>query len=89
MFPFIGAQPANANVMKRLALAFLSLYKAVLSPYMPGQCRFTPTCSEYAAEAIRTRGVIKGSYLTTKRLARCQPWRAGGFDPVPGPSPRT
>lgn len=70
--------------MKRLALAFLSLYKAVISPYMPGQCRFTPTCSEYAADAITSHGAFKGSYLTVKRLARCHPWRAGGYDPVPG-----
>lgn len=70
--------------MKRLALAFLSLYKATISPYMPGQCRYTPTCSEYAADAITSHGAFKGSYLTVKRLARCHPWRAGGYDPVPG-----
>jgi putative membrane protein insertion efficiency factor len=58
-------------------------YKRVVSPFMPAACRFHPTCSEYAAEAVEVHGVIKGSALAAGRLMRCNPWSIGGFDPVP------
>lgn len=59
-------------------------YKRFVSPFMPPACRFRPTCSEYAAEAVERHGVVRGSALAAVRLLRCHPWSAGGFDPVPG-----
>lgn len=68
--------------MKYLVLSFLQLYKAFLSPFLPPSCRFTPTCSEYAMQAVEKRGVIRGTWLAAKRILRCQPFCKGGFDPV-------
>lgn len=67
----------------RLALVLLRGYKLIISPLFTGSCRFLPSCSDYAAEAIRLYGVPHGSWLAAKRLARCQPFCAGGHDPVP------
>jgi putative membrane protein insertion efficiency factor len=61
----------------------LRAYKRLLSPVLPPACRFHPTCSEYAAEAIEIHGALKGSALAASRLLRCNPWSDGGFDPVP------
>jgi uncharacterized protein len=61
----------------------IKLYQWILSPYIGNQCRFMPTCSSYAIEAYTKYGVIKGTYLSAKRIARCHPWHAGGHDPVP------
>ena len=58
-------------------------YKRRVSPFMPPACRFQPTCSEYAAEAIEVHGALKGGALAAIRLVRCNPWSAGGVDPVP------
>ncbi|MBM3958763.1 MAG: membrane protein insertion efficiency factor YidD [SAR202 cluster bacterium] len=69
--------------MKQTILTLLRLYKAAISPYWPGACRYEPTCSAYATEAVSTHGGLKGSWLAIKRVARCAPWGAGGFDPVP------
>lgn len=68
--------------MKAIALGLIRLYKAAISPYMPGQCRFTPTCSEYAAEAVQAYGVLKGSSMALRRLSRCRPGVEGGYDPA-------
>jgi len=54
-----------------------------LSPWWGGQCRFTPTCSEYAMDAIREHGSLRGSWLAMRRVTKCHPWHHGGFDPVP------
>lgn len=69
--------------MKRLLLAMVRGYRLVLSPWWGRQCRFTPTCSEYALEAIERHGAIRGPWLALRRILRCHPWHAGGFDPVP------
>ncbi|HRR57374.1 MAG TPA: membrane protein insertion efficiency factor YidD [Acidobacteriota bacterium] len=61
----------------------LRLYQMVISPWLPPSCRFVPSCSEYAWEAINCHGVMKGSWLAVRRLLRCHPLRPGGFDPVP------
>ena len=66
-----------------LVAAALRGYKRVLSPLLPPACRFHPTCSAYAAEAIERHGLARGGLLAAWRLLRCQPWSAGGFDPVP------
>jgi putative membrane protein insertion efficiency factor len=63
-------------------IAVLRIYKRFVSPALPSACRFAPTCSEYAVEAVRRHGVARGAWLTSKRLARCHPFHAGGFDPV-------
>lgn len=68
--------------MKTLALGLLRGYKLFLSPLFPPSCRFTPTCSEYAAEAIGKYGFLRGSGLGLKRIARCHPFSQGGSDPV-------
>jgi hypothetical protein len=58
-------------------------YKACISPFTPASCRFTPTCSQYALEALKKHGPIKGLWLSIKRIARCHPWGGNGYDPVP------
>ena len=69
--------------MRRILIFLISCYKAVLSPFMGNNCRFYPSCSSYAIEAIESHGAIKGSYLALKRLSKCHPWHEGGIDPVP------
>ncbi|MHB1240055.1 MAG: membrane protein insertion efficiency factor YidD [Gammaproteobacteria bacterium] len=69
--------------MQRLLIALLRAYRYALSPYIGMHCRFTPTCSEYAMDAIQRHGVGTGCTIAARRLLRCHPWHAGGFDPVP------
>ena len=69
--------------MRGLLIRLLRGYKNWLSPLLPSACRFYPTCSEYAREAIEKYGVARGAWLATKRLCRCHPLNPGGFDPVP------
>ena len=68
--------------MKFAVLSLLELYKAFVSPFLPPACRFEPTCSEYARQAIEKYGAMKGSWLGLKRILRCQPFSKGGYDPV-------
>lgn len=69
--------------MARLIIGLIKLYQYCLSPYFGQQCRFAPTCSCYAQEALTRHGAVRGAWLTLKRLLRCHPWHPGGFDPVP------
>jgi putative membrane protein insertion efficiency factor len=69
--------------VKAVALALIRLYQVTLSPLFGTRCRFHPTCSAYAQEAIAKYGVMKGTYLGTRRLLRCHPFHEGGVDPVP------
>jgi putative membrane protein insertion efficiency factor len=69
--------------VKRAVLAALRFYKARVSPLLPPSCRYTPTCSEYAYQAVERHGVVRGSWLAAKRVARCHPLAKGGYDPVP------
>lgn len=70
-------------MLKSLLLALVGCYRAFISPLFPPSCRYVPTCSEYALEAIGKYGALKGGWLTAKRICRCHPFREGGYDPVP------
>jgi len=70
-------------MIRQLLIAPIRFYRYVISPWTGHGCRFTPTCSVYAIEAIETHGAMRGSWLTTRRLLRCHPWCEGGHDPVP------
>ena len=70
--------------LPRLALAgLIRAYQIAISPALPAACRFTPTCSQYALDAVRRYGALRGGWLAVRRLARCHPFHPGGFDPVP------
>ena len=73
----------NVKPMKLLLLALIRFYRYAISPLLGRRCRFFPSCSEYTAEAVEKYGALKGVHLGLKRLSRCHPWNAGGFDPVP------
>ncbi len=68
--------------MKTILIALIKFYKYFISPVLPGSCRFYPSCSEYALEAVRRYGAARGAYLSVRRIARCHPFHPGGFDPV-------
>ncbi len=67
----------------RILLLLIAFYRRVISPLLGPHCRYAPSCSEYAAEAIRTHCAIRGGWLAAKRVGRCHPWAPGGVDPVP------
>ncbi len=69
--------------MKRIFVLLIKGYQVCISPFLGKSCRFAPTCSEYAIEAIEKHGALKGTYLATKRILKCGPWCKGGYDPVP------
>ena len=77
----------SLRVVKRIVayplIILVRFYQVCISPLKPPSCRFTPTCSQYAIEALRKYGPIKGLYLTVRRLLRCHPWGGSGYDPVP------
>ena len=69
--------------MKRILLWLIRFYQRQISPGLPPSCRFIPTCSEYARQAIEKYGALKGTYLAIRRLLKCHPFHPGGYDPVP------
>ena len=73
----VGRLPAFA------VLLVIRSYQVMLSPLLPATCRYTPTCSAYAAEAVQRYGAVRGGWLAARRIARCHPFRPGGYDPVP------
>lgn len=71
------------KILENFFCALIRFYQKYISPLFPGCCRFTPTCSQYALEAIQKYGLRKGSFLAIKRIFRCNPYCKGGYDPVP------
>lgn len=71
-----------------LIRALIRAYQLFLSPVLGANCRYAPSCSQYAAEAVRTHGPIRGLWLATRRILRCHPWAGAGYDPVPAPPKR-
>lgn len=70
--------------MKYLLIGFLKLYRLLISPLYGQVCRYHPSCSAYALEAVTLHGSVRGSWYAARRVASCHPWAAGGYDPVPG-----
>ena len=68
--------------MKHLLIGMIRFYRQYISPYKPASCRFYPTCSAYALEAIEKKGALKGGFMTLKRILKCHPFHEGGYDPV-------
>jgi len=73
----------NRSVLQKIALLPIRFYRYVLSPFLGSNCRYYPSCSAYAQEAIEQHGVMHGLWLSIKRVSRCHPWHEGGIDPVP------
>jgi putative membrane protein insertion efficiency factor len=78
----LAALPGAAVVLVLVAL--VRLYQLLVSPLLGPVCRYAPSCSSYAVQALRRHGAVRGLWLTARRLLRCHPWAAGGWDPVPG-----
>ena len=70
-------------MLRATLIGLIKLYRLTISPWMPPVCRFTPSCSTYALEAVERHGAIRGGWLAAKRLMRCRPWGGSGYDPVP------
>lgn len=70
-------------MVSRVLVALIRMYQMFISPFLPRSCRFYPTCSAYALEAIQKHGPVKGLYLAVRRVLRCHPFSPGGYDPVP------
>lgn len=77
------------NLLSELLILPIRFYRTAISPLFPPCCRFTPTCSEYAIEALRVHGCLRGSWLAVRRILRCHPWGGSGHDPVPPRKPKT
>ena len=78
-----GLLSATKRLLALPLIALVRFYQLCISPLKPPTCRFTPTCSSYAIQALRKHGPIRGLYLTIRRLMRCHPWGGSGYDPVP------
>lgn len=73
----------TSDLLTRPLIWCVRFYQLAISPHFPPVCRFTPTCSQYAIEALRRHGPVRGLWLSIKRIARCHPWGGSGYDPVP------
>lgn len=71
------------QILIAIPLLLIKFYQKFISPYLPNSCRYTPTCSQYAVEALRKHGLFKGGWLAFRRILRCNPWGGSGYDPVP------
>lgn len=83
LFPLRRVLHWISKFLSLLLLIPIYFYRRVISPLTPPSCRFTPTCSTYAVEAIKRHGPLKGLYLAVRRILRCHPWGGSGYDPVP------
>ena len=72
-----------SNLFKFLLTKIIKIYQIVISPLFPSSCKFSPSCSKYGIQAINKYGAFKGSFLTIKRILKCNPWNNGGYDPIP------
>ena len=81
-----GGAPVPEAVLRRLLFGLLRVYKLAISPYLGNRCRYFPSCSDYAREAIQYHGAARGTYLAARRICRCHPFSAGGIDLVPPPT---
>ena len=75
--------PRRVSPVARPLVMLVRLYQVSLGPFLGGHCRFSPTCSQYAIEALRAHGAVRGSWLIVRRVGRCHPFGGGGYDPVP------
>ena len=75
---------AVSRLLAKPLIALVRLYRVAFSPWRGMNCRFQPTCSSYAIEALQVHGVLKGTWLAVRRIGRCHPWGGSGYDPVPG-----
>ena len=73
-----------SRLLAQPLIGLVKLYRLAISPWLGGSCRFQPTCSTYAIEALQTHGVFRGAWLAARRISRCHPWGGAGYDPVPG-----
>jgi hypothetical protein len=76
-------QRLGRSAVISLPVGVVRVYQKVISPWLPNSCRYTPTCSQYAIEALKKHGLIKGTFLAIKRIVSCHPWGGHGHDPVP------
>ena len=86
----LNSQPSLQNdskppLLRRLFAVLLRGYRLLISPLLGQRCRFEPSCSRYAEQAVLAHGIFKGTWLALRRIGRCHPWHEGGYDPVPGP----
>ena len=72
-----------SNLLKHLIINIIKIYQRFISPFFPSSCKFSPSCSRYGIDAINKYGAIRGSFLTVKRVLKCNPWNNGGYDPIP------
>ncbi|MBK19155.1 MAG: membrane protein insertion efficiency factor YidD [Rhodospirillaceae bacterium] len=72
-----------STLVRKTVRAFIRIYQLLISPLFPASCRYAPSCSHYAADAVTRFGVFRGGWLATKRIGRCHPWGGSGYDPVP------
>ena len=79
----LSATPVRPGPAARPLVALVNVYRRWISPFLPPSCRFYPSCSAYAVEALTVHGALRGSWLALRRLLRCGPWHPGGLDPVP------
>jgi hypothetical protein len=80
---------AVSRLLAKPLIGLVRLYRLVLSPWFGSNCRYQPTCSSYAIEALQVHGVMRGTWLAAKRIGRCHPWGGSGYDPVPGTTEHT
>lgn len=75
---------AISRLLAKPLIGLVKLYRLAISPWLGGNCRFEPSCSSYAIEALQLHGALRGSWLAARRISRCHPWGGSGYDPVPG-----